>query len=113
LRLRAALPVFLGGALGSVSRYLVSLTLTQALWLTVVNLLGAALLGVVQTSKRFEKPSVHAFWGTGFCGGFTTLSSLITFATLGNDWQFVFAFIQIALGLGVYIGGRRIGRVVR
>lgn len=83
--------VALGGALGAVLRYLISLLPYKGSFpiLTLVtNLLGAFIIGVVVGIVE-EKPNVNSnlilFLKTGFCGGFTTFStfSLETF----NLWD--------------------------
>ena len=105
---------FAGGAVGSTLRYGVSLVFNQQfVWLMIVNLLGAMVLGFVQTSRRFATAEAQSLWATGFAGGFTTLSSLLTFAVLGNDPNFYYVAIQFALGIAIYSLGRWIGRVIR
>jgi fluoride ion exporter CrcB/FEX len=86
-----------------------TLGLQQAFWLLLVNLIGAAFLGFIQVNKRFSSEASQSFWGTGVAGGFTTLSGLITFATLGNDPNFYYAAVQIILGILVYWIGRILG----
>ena len=101
---------FLGGALGSSLRYLVGeVTDSQAISLWVINLLGALLLGVVHTSKFTCTKQLQAVLGTGFAGGFTTVSGLITFALLAPDGTFGLAAIQVALGILTYWLGRILG----
>lgn len=101
---------FLGGALGSSLRYLIGeVTGSQAITLWVVNLLGALLLGFVQTSKFTSTIQIQAVLGTGFAGGFTTVSGLITFALLAADGAFGLAAIQVALGILTYWLGRILG----
>jgi CrcB protein len=75
--------VALGGAVGAVARFAVSLWLAPATpdtfpWATfVVNLAGAFLLGIVVA--RYSAQPAQAGWyhllGTGFCGAFTTFST--------------------------------------
>lgn len=101
---------FLGGALGSSLRYLVGeITGSQAITLWVVNLLGALMLGYVHTSKFTSAAPLQAVLGTGFAGGFTTVSGLITFALLAADGAFGLAAIQVALGIMAYWLGRIVG----
>lgn len=80
--MRQAFLVFLGGGLGSVFRYLISLFLRQFTanfpWATfIVNVVGCFLIGVILAFA--DKYRVNANWvlllATGFCGGFTTFSS--------------------------------------
>lgn len=101
---------FLGGALGSSLRYLIGeLTESQAITLWIVNLLGALLLGFVHSSKITATTQLQAVLGTGFAGGFTTVSGLITFALLAADGAFGLAAIQVALGILTYWLGRIVG----
>ena len=71
----------LGGALGAVCRYLMSLIPYRGdfPYITLLtNLLGAVLIGVVvgMASKNRElSPNLISFLKTGFCGGFTTFST--------------------------------------
>jgi CrcB protein len=82
---RDALLVALGGALGSLARWLVS-SLAARLWPTspfpwgtlAVNLVGSAVIGAVLT-LAFERGSLpvpaRLFLVTGLLGGFTTFSA--------------------------------------
>ena len=73
-----------GAALGGVSRYYLSLALTQRLgdtfpWGTlVINVTGSLLLGFLMR-YAFASPAANAelrlLLTTGFCGGFTTFST--------------------------------------
>ena len=73
--------VALGGALGAVTRYAISLisVKTQFPILTLVtNILGAILIGFIVgiTDKKADvSPNTVLFWKTGVCGGFTTFST--------------------------------------
>lgn len=78
-----ALAVVLAGGLGSVARFVVDGLVRQVHdsrlpWATLlVNLLGSALLGWL-VSLAGADPLGHGWLlvlGTGFCGGFTTLST--------------------------------------
>ncbi len=73
--------VALGGALGAVARYAISLIPVKGQFpiLTLVtNMLGAILIGFIVglTDKKDEiSPNTVLFWKTGVCGGFTTFST--------------------------------------
>jgi CrcB protein len=73
--------VALGGALGALGRYLISLlpVKTEFPILTLLtNILGAILIGfVVGLIGNKDQMSANAalFWKTGVCGGFTTFST--------------------------------------
>jgi fluoride exporter len=82
---RLLLAVALGGALGSVARFLVAIGLVQLLgpgfaWGTLaVNVLGSFLIGLYATltepgGRLLASPAARQFVLAGFCGGFTTFS---------------------------------------
>jgi CrcB protein len=75
--LKAAALVFLGGALGSGLRYLISLGVDVGPMLLIVNTFGTLLLGLV--NARTWPSWVQPFFGTGVAGGFTTLSGVTLF----------------------------------
>lgn len=76
--------VALGGALGSVTRFLLGPAVQQALGMTfpfgtlVINVVGSFVLGTVaglSVGGGPLSPNARAFVGIGFCGGFTTFSA--------------------------------------
>ena len=77
--------VGLGGLIGSLCRYGCTLLLgahpTGMPWGTLVsNLAGCFVIGAVSqlaADTEVLSPTARLFLATGFCGGFTTLSSLI------------------------------------
>ena len=74
------LAVGLGGALGAVGRYGISLLPLKSAfpWLTLLtNVLGALVIGFVVgvTAEGTASPNTVLFWKTGVCGGFTTFST--------------------------------------
>lgn len=79
--LKHFLLVGLGGGLGSVMRYGISLLLNQKLfpWATLaVNISGSLLIGIIfALSTRPDELSNNwkLFLTTGICGGFTTFSA--------------------------------------
>ena len=87
LRPLPALLVFVGGALGTLGRYLIGLALPQQpvglpLSTFVVNLVGAFALGLLIEgllrggNDEGWRQRVRLLLGPGFLGGFTTYSSL-------------------------------------
>lgn len=84
--------VALGGAVGSMARYAISLipVKTEFPILTLVtNILGAILIGFivgVVSGRDGVSENTVLFWKTGICGGFTTFStfSLEAFQLLEN-----------------------------
>lgn len=101
--------VALGGALGSAARYGLALALPRGdrpgaaslPWGTLgANVLGCLVIGVVTewaASRLGLSPEARLVLATGFCGGFTTLSTLMLEL---ND---LFRGQQGALGLA-YLG---------
>jgi CrcB protein len=76
--------VALGGALGSVSRFLLGPALQRAFDATFpvgtlfINILGSLILGFVMrlaVEGVNVTPEARAFIAVGFCGGFTTFST--------------------------------------
>ena len=106
--------VFLGGGLGSVLRYLISLGLNQdfpyGTWL--VNLLGSFLIGIFLglNEKNIFSSTQLALLAIGFCGGFTTFStfSAESLKMIENQQYLVFSihvFGSVILGiLFVFLG---------
>lgn len=76
--------VAVGGALGSVARWGVSLVWSSPLAVLVVNVVGSLLLGLLMGlfSRHGEHPLVRAFVGVGVLGGFTTFSTAMVDARL-------------------------------
>jgi fluoride ion exporter CrcB/FEX len=79
------LAVFLGGTTGSLARYLVWLGIEQAgvsllvlevVATAIVNIAGASFLGFVHSNAWKLSVRSKIFWGSGFAGGFTTMSGL-------------------------------------
>ena len=76
--IRNLLLVALGGAGGSVLRYMLSNINTSFPWGTfAVNVLGSFLIGLLVglMSKGVLSPEMKLLLVTGFCGGFTTFST--------------------------------------
>lgn len=109
--------------MGSLARFLILLGF-EALFLpslvleffstAVVNLLGAWLLGVVNSQGFKVSGNAKALWGTGFAGGFTTMSGLAVITTsagLGLSFLSLLfwlgVLVQLALGILVYWLGTR------
>ena len=103
--MRYLLVVGAGGALGSISRYLLSQfiqnkTLSQFPYGTLtVNILGCFLIGAIYafSTRSAVNAEMRLFLATGLCGGFTTFSAFSneTVAML-RDGQLLFAGIYIA-----------------
>lgn len=109
--------VALGGAAGSVLRYLCSRslnTLTFPVGTLVVNVLGCLVIGLLWgLFTRHTNEQLRLFLVTGFCGGFTTFS---TFTYEGVQliqearWTtfIVYTTISVALGLAATFLGYKL-----
>ena len=103
--------VGIGGAIGSVLRYTISLIpcrSTFPLLTLITNLLGAILIGYI-TGLAIEKhlsQNTVLFFKTGLCGGFTTFSTFSLEAhNLLQNGNYTYAVIYILLSLaGSLIG---------
>ncbi|HPH02951.1 MAG TPA: fluoride efflux transporter CrcB [Spirochaetota bacterium] len=112
------LAVFLGGGLGSVSRYALGKIVNEA-WPTLfplgtlaVNALGCLVIGFLYAlfDKQLAPSGMRLFLMTGFLGGFTTFSTFgLESVTLARSGDMPIALlnilISIILGLGLVILG--------
>lgn len=107
--------VGLGGALGAMLRYAISMLPgrgTFPVWTLITNVLGAILIGfIVQTASNKDVSSnAILFLKTGVCGGFTTFSTFSLEAyTLYQKHLPVQASLYIILSVilciaGIYLG---------
>ena len=108
MSLLAGIFVLLGGFLGGTARFYVSGAIGQRFgetfpWGTLtVNICGSFLIGVLAGLGRnaggvYADPLFHDFLLTGFCGGFTTVSSFaLQTLNLGIDGERVPAVLNIA-----------------
>jgi len=101
--IRNLLLVAIGGAVGSVLRYLLSCINTSFPWGTfAVNILGSLLIGLLVglVSKGVLSPEMKLLMVTGFCGGFTTFS---TFANESFGMMKAGDVLQMAIYVGVSV----------
>lgn len=102
------LAVFLGGGLGSISRFGVSL-LSKSLFETqfpigtlLANIFSVIVMGVIVGvfHDKITNESIRAFILLGFCGGFSTFSTF-SFETmeLMRTGQFWLAVLNIAISV--------------
>ncbi len=102
----------LGGALGSVLRYLIGASVQRSAHIgfpvgtLAVNVLGCFLIGILaQHYLNIQAhPNVRAALITGFCGGFTTFSafSLETVGLLrGGEYGRTAAYLVLSVSLSI------------
>lgn len=112
--------VFLGGGIGSLLRYLVGSglelslgsSLAGMLSLFSVNVAGAFFLGIVSFHPYFASESRKSFWGSGFSGGFTTMSGVALFVYQQSSvtiTSVMFALGFFAFAAGVALGKKKAG----
>ncbi|MCO4100627.1 fluoride efflux transporter CrcB [Gemmatimonas sp.] len=114
--------VAIGGAAGSVLRYLATLLMTPAtaafpLATLLINVAGSFLLGLL--SRLFDAPDSNQLLRlaltTGLCGGFTTFSTFSAETLLllqqGRTGRAVaYIALSLTLGLGAAALGLTVGR---
>jgi len=109
--LKQILLVAIGGASGSVLRFLAGLTVKTSDWpfsTFAVNVIGSFLLGgLIALNIRNDDAATKnlmLFASTGFCGGFTTFSAF-TAENLRlmqeSKWQLAFLYISMSLIFGI------------
>ena len=109
--------VALGGALGAVGRYAISLipVKTEFPVLTLItNIIGAILIGFivgVVSNKNDVSNNTVLFWKTGVCGGFTTFSTFSLEAfTLFEKKSYFFGSVYIVLSVAFCVLGILLGK---
>ena len=116
--------VAIGGATGSVARYLTGIAMTRLLgvgfpWGTItVNIVGSFIIGLLTelVARKFSAPmEMRLLLVVGFLGGFTTFSSfsLDTMALVerGPVWiAFSYVLASVVLSLTAAFGGLALGR---
>ena len=109
----------LGGALGAVARYAISLIPVKTgfpVLILITNIIGAIQIGFivgVTSSKEGISDNTVLFWKTGVCGGFTTFStfSLEAFNLFDNK-QYAAGSIYVILSCGCCILGILCGKKI-
>lgn len=115
--MKQCLMVFLGGGLGSMLRYLLSLLPvagTLPLITMGINALAALLMGFFTGCLDWHNilsPDMGLLLRAGFCGGFSTLSLLaLELVDLAQAHYWLLAAAYAALTLGLCIGGILLGQ---
>ena len=111
--------VALGGAIGSVARYLVGLTVQSRSGLDfpvgtlLVNITGCLLLGFLAgylLQSSVIRPEIRALLTTGLCGGYTTFSTFCyETVTLIQDADWRRATLYVVLSVLGSLGATIIG----
>ena len=108
--------VFMGGALGAVTRGFITEFGSDPLEIFIANLVGAFILALSMTVPALSSPERQAFLGSGFAGGFTTLSGVAIIAVLGKlspDVAAEYIALTIGFGLVAYWMGDIVGRRIK
>ena len=121
---KISLIIGLGGFLGSISRYWLSLLIDKNLWgaypygTFVVNIIGCLFLGLIYSVADREQLLSHEmrfFLATGFCGSFTTFSTFSYQNQLlyqEGEWATLITYIVLSILVGVLatFGGVSLGK---
>ena len=109
--------VALGGAVGAMGRYAISLIPVRTSFpiLTLItNALGAILIGFViglVSLREDVSPKTVLFWKTGICGGFTTFSTFsLEAVSLLEQKDYLSGSMYIFLSVACCLFGILIGR---
>lgn len=117
--------VFVGGGLGSICRYAITIILkeTNSLypWPTLLaNAIGSLLIGVL-ADQLMRSTSVQSantlFWIIGFCGGLTTFSTfalenLTLFRNSGSLSLVIYASLTYFICLGMVVLGTSLSKLI-
>jgi len=117
--------VFVGGGLGSICRYAITIILkeTNSLypWPTLLaNAIGSLMIGIL-ADQLMRSTSVQSantlFWIIGFCGGLTTFSTfalenLTLFRTYGSLSLVIYASLTYFICLGMVVLGTSLSKLI-
>ena len=110
--MQVLIAVFLGGGLGSLLRYLVSLMVARTfdvssfpLGTVLANVFACTLLGAwtYYGKQKWEgNDFLHFFIATGLCGGFSTFSTFsLENVKLAQNGQYLFLGLNLLISLGL------------
>lgn len=112
-----ALAIFAGGSLGTLVRCCVCLSVglgfSNPIVILFINIIGSWILGFVQTFSPAKRPLAQSFWGTGFCGAFTTYATFIGIVAGGMPsvaYSVGYALVSLIAGVMCSIHGRYMGK---
>jgi len=111
--------VAIGAIAGATVRWAIAEAVDHHFWsLTLVNSVGAALLGALVIFFRDADATPRLLLGVGFCGALTTFSTLAYEVAVrldaGNAMDaLVFAVATTAIGIGAGYAGVSTGRSLR
>jgi CrcB protein len=123
--MRELLWVFIGGGLGSICRYAITIILKQTNllypWPTLLaNAIGSLLIGIL-ADQWIRNTSVHSantlFWIIGFCGGLTTFSAfalenLTLFRNSGGVSLLIYASLTYFVCLAMVVLGTSLSKLI-
>ena len=118
--------LIIGGAVGTLARYILTGNIYEKISTTfpygtlAVNLLGCFLVGffdVLFEEKFLLGPNIRIFLTVGFCGAFTTFSTLILETSNlikdGQTWPaFANVLLSVTLGFVVFRLGILLGKLI-
>ena len=118
--------MIMGGAAGTVSRYLLSEAVHERtgegfpFGTLAVNILGCLIVGILSVMNEgtlLMDENIKMLLATGFCGAFTTFSTLILesshLAKGGESFRALFYIVlSLLAGFAAFIAGNRLGRLV-
>ena len=112
--LKTILYIAIGGAIGSVLRFL-TMVLVSKFWSNqfplatfIANIIGCFLIGLfigILTKNQLEDSNLKWFLVTGFCGGFTTFSAfgMENYNLFqSNNSLLAFGYIALSIILGLF-----------
>ena len=109
--------VALGGAVGAMGRYAISLIpmkMEFPVLTLITNIIGAILIGFivgVVNGREGVSENTVLFWKTGICGGFTTFSTFsLEAVTLFENKMYVASGVYVGLSVVCCIAGMICGR---